>query len=354
MNTLIIGLLIYLVVFPIIFRLIGFMDSSIKKRRLQKQLMTKGASKANILKNAPEPSWPKWSGRLKFTRGDKRQFVLGKPKEGKQPKTLPLSRRQAYWGIRLLGLVFALLGGFLGLGKAFFVLLVVAFIFYWISIFYGYFSANGLMTAREQLIKKMFSVARAKLNQSSEYEANPQQVVRVVEWRDMIKPEKIEFDIPDTFGEEGIEGFMKLFNQNFGRETAFVAADNEETGDPGWDFDKGVATIKAVPPLPRLAKWDEHYVINEAVAWSFFPIALGVEHGVELPNPQTGEAENVLGFDLSGEQAKLGAKMGIKVAPTITTSPMVLVGGTTGGGKSLSVDTLVEVLDSEEQDLGQA
>ena len=60
-------------------------------------------------------------------------------------------------------------------------------------------------------------------------------------------------------------------------------------------------------------------------------------------NPETGEIENVLGFDLSGEQGKVAKKAGYKMSPKITTSPMVFIGGGTGGGKSLTTDTIVSV-----------
>jgi hypothetical protein len=215
-------------------------------------------------------------------------------------------------------------------------------------VIYGYKSADKLMKIREAVYTRMFSVARTKLGQNGEYEKNPQSVIRVTEWRDFIKPQKVEFDIPDSFGEEGAEGFMKQFNQLFGRETAWVPSDSEET--PGWDFDKGVLTIGAVPPLPREAPWDEHYVLADGVAWSFFPIGLGVEHGLELPNPKTGEIENVLGFDLSGEQGGIAKKFGLNMSQSITTSPMALIAGGTGGGKALSVDTMIRVLTAEEVD----
>lgn len=346
MNTTMLGVAagLYVILFPILFWGLGLADKQFKNWRLNKQLMSRGANKTQILKNAPAPAWPKWKERLKFTRGDKRQFVLPPKKKGEEPKSLPITRRQFYWLLRAAGLLVALIGGITGDISFMLTMLGVAALIYAASLVYGYISADKLMKTREQIIKKMFSVARAKLNQSAEYESNPGQVIRVIEWRDMVKPQKVEFDIPETFGEEGAEGFMKLFNQNFGKETAWVPSDNPETGDPGWDFEKGVLTINSVPPLPRQAPWDEHYVLADGVAWSFFPIGLGVENGLELPNPKTGEVENVLGFDLSGEQAKVAEKFGLKMSQAITTSPMVLVAGGTGGGKALSVDTMVRVV----------
>lgn len=346
MLPLIIALVSYIIIFPTLFWGLGFTDKQLKNHRLNKQLMKKGANKNQLFKNAPEPAWPKWKERLKFTRSDKRQFVLGAPKQGKEPKTLPITRRMGYWLIRAAGLAVVLIGGLLGS----YLTIAIALLFYFASIIYGYKSADKLLKTREAIYARMFSIARTKLGQNAEHENNPQAVIRVTEWRDFIKPQKVEFDIPDAFGDEGMEAFMKQFNQNFGRETAWVPADNEETGDPGWDFDKGVVTISAVPPLPRTAPWDEHYVLADGVAWSFFPIALGVEHGLELPNPKTGEVENVLGFDLSGEQSKVAEKFGLKMSQAITTSPMALIAGGTGGGKSLSLDTMIKVVSQEDLD----
>ena len=344
LTLLVVAAVFYIIGLPIIFRSFGLIDKQIKNKKLNKQLMGKGANKNTLMKGAPKPAWPKWRERLKFTRSDKRQFVLSSPKKGSEPKTFPITRRMAYWLIRAAGLVVALVGGLMGS----FGVIALSIAVFFAGIIYGYKSADKLMKIREAVFTRMFSVAKTKLGQSFEYEANPQAVIRVTEWRDFIKPQKVEFDIPDSFGEEGTEAFMKQFNQLFGRETAWVPADNEETGDPGWDFDKGVLTIGAVPPLPRQAPWDEHYVLADGVAWSFFPIGLGVEHGLELPNPKTGEVENVLGFDLSGEQGDVAKKFGLKVSQSITTSPMALIAGGTGGGKSLAVDTAIRTLSPDE------
>lgn len=335
--SLILATSLYLALLPLLFWALGLIDKQLKNRKLNKRLMSKSANKNQLMRDAPEPSWPKWRERLKFTRADKRQFVLGKPKQGKEPKTLPITRRMFYWLVRGAGLLVAIIGSLAGN----FSIAAISILFYFGGIIYGYKSADKLMKVREAIFARMFSVSKTKLGQSAEYEKNPQAVIRIIEWRDFIKPQKVELDIPDSFGEEGAEGFMKQFNQLFGRETAWVPFDNEETGESGWDFDKGVLTIFAVPPLPRTALWDEHYVLADGVAWSFFPIGLGVEHGLELPNPKTGEVENVLGFDLSGEQDKAASKFGLKMAQAITTSPMALIAGGTGGGKSMALDTPV-------------
>ena len=362
-TALIVAAAVYLIGFPLGYWAVGLIDRQYKNWSLNRAMQRRGANRAALQRNAPEPSAPRWNGRLRFARSDKRNYVIPaklgkdnkplKDKEGNesQPKPTPFSFRGIYWGLRGVGLAVALIGGAIGLfagAKPVVIALLIALGFYIASLVWGFVQADKIMKIREKKLKKMFAVARARLGQSAEFEANPSEVIRVLEWVDEVKPQKVEFDIPETFGEEGMEGFMKLFNQNFGTESAWVPSDDPETGKPGWDFDKGVLTVNAVPPLPTMAPWSEHYVLGEGVAWSFFPIGLGVENGLELPNPKTGEVENVLGFDLSGEQAGIAKQFGLKMSTAITTSPMALIAGGTGGGKALSSGVFVKVFSPED------
>ena len=340
MNIVIILALVYLIGMPILFRLIAFLHKKlITDRKIEKLGKNKSA-----LKKMPTPIWNTWKERLKLSFKDKRTVGKKQPKAGEEPNNGGLKHNQILFGIWALGLVITVIAGFTGK----LILIPIGFTIFFISMGFGIFSSKSVLEARKNVLSRMFDIARTKLGQSAEYESNPSEVIRVVEWNDYIKPNKVEFDVPTAFNAEGgEEAFMKQFNQIFGQETAWVPSDNKETGEPGWNYEKGIVTVHAVPPLPQMAPWDEHYVLADGVAWSFFPIALGVENGIELPNPETGKIENVIGFDLSGEQSKVGKKAGIKVSPTITTSPMVFVGGGTGGGKSLSSDTLIEVIVDE-------
>lgn len=333
--------LVYIIAMPVVLRLLALAH----KKLLIDRKAAKVKNNRQSLKNLPKPIWPRWSERLSFTFKDQRSVVLKKPKKGSngEPKTANIQNRQMFFLLWGVGLGLVVLGSFIGMWQ----LMVGGFLFFFVATTFGIKSANEIIVTRQSVYARMFSIARLKLGQSAEYEDSPQAVISVLEWTDYVKPAKVEFQVPDSFGAEGEEGFLRQYNQIFGTETTWVPSDDPETGAPGWNYSEGKLTIHAVPPLPQMAPWDEHYVLDDGVAWSFFPIALGVENGVELPNPKTGETENVLGFDLSGEQAKVGKKHDIKVSPTITTSPMVFVGGGTGGGKSLSVDTLVEVIRHE-------
>lgn len=339
MQTLIIAAIIYIIVLPIAFRLIGVADSKLKAKKLEKMSAKRG--RAGASKDQPTPAWPRWSERIRFTLKDKRQFVFKKPKKGEEPKDTKLQRRGFFWILYTSGLALALVGGLMSNWT----LILCSIPVFFIAIIYGVQSADELIKTREKVYKRMFAIAQTKLGQSGEYKDNPQAIIRIIDWADYVKPQKVEFDIPDTFGEDGAEGFLKQYNQIFGTETAWVPSDDPETHEPGWNFEKGIVTIHAVPPLPMRAMWDESYVLDESIAWSFFPLALGVENGVEKVNPKTGQKENILGFDLSGEQVKVSQKFGLKMASKITVSPMALIAGGTGGGKSLASKTRVKTID---------
>lgn len=292
--------------------------------------------------NTPEPPLRKWMERFKFTTKDQRPLTFGKG-EGGEPKVSFSQRRIIALSLYLIGLLLSILP--IVLSSMWPILLLISFSFFYTFFIFSVKSADKPVSTRNKVIERMFNIGKSKLQIPSDM--SPYSAVKVTEWKDVVKPNKAELFIPDEFGEEGSESFLKQFNQVFGRETAWVPdnvapTESNPDGQIGWDFDEQVVRLRAVPPLPRMAPWSEHYVLNENIAWSFFPIALGVEDGVELPNPETGKVENVLGFDLSGEQGK---KKGVTTSPTITTSPMVYIGGGTGGGKSLSEDTIITVLE---------
>lgn len=323
MTPTIISALVYLILLPIIFRSFAFIHRKIFiDRRMQKIGNNRAA-----LKSLPKPIWPKWKERISFTVKDKRII-----------KNLGVTRSQMFFGLFIIGFLISTLGMQFGYWKV----SIAANLIFFIALIFAIKSADPIIQTRHKIYKKMFEVGRSKLGLSSEFEDQPQAVIQVLEWVDYIKPQKVQFEVPTTFASEGEEGFLRQYNQVFGTETTWVPADDPETGKPGWNYEEGVATFYAVPPLPQRAEWSEHYLLSPGVAWSFFPIGLGVENGLELLNPNTGETENVLGFDLSGEQEKEARKHGLKMSNTITTSPQVFIGGGTGGGKALPINTLIK------------
>jgi len=337
-NTLVIIVAIgYIIVLPIIFRLIAFAQ---KKLIVDRKAASLGNNKA-ALKNIPRPVWPQWKERISFTFKDKRMFSTGKDNENPSGVT----RSQLFIILYLSGLVLSVGSVFFNLFPNF--LIPLGYALFFGGIVFAIKSADPVLKTRQSVMSKMFEIVRSKLGASIEYEQNPGAVIRIQKWKDYVVPEIVEIDVPTTFSAEGQEGFLKQYNQVFGVETTWVPLIDPDKKIYGWDYEKGIVTIYAVPPLPKIALWDESYVLSDDIAWSFFPIGLGVENGVEITNPKTGQVENVLGFDLSGEQEKLSKERGLKMHQKITTSPQVFIGGGTGGGKALPVDTLVEMADEE-------
>lgn len=329
-NMLIAVILGYFPGMFIVLRLLTYLQKKMwVERKAAKAPKTKAA-----LASIPKPLWQVWKPRIRFTLKDKRPMKIGK-KAGGPPN------RTVFFGLFLLGLGLSVAGAFTSM----FLLIGIGYFTFFVAIVFAVRAAKEVLETRANVVRKMFEIGSSKGLISSEYSDQPEAVIDVVEWNDYVKPQKVVYQVRTEFAAAGEEAFLMQFNQIFGNETAWVPSDDPETGAPGWNYDEGKATFHAVPPLPQMAPWDEHYVLSEGVAWSFFPLALGVENGIELPNPKTGEVENVLGFDLSGEQVKVGKKAGIKVSPSITTSPMALVGGGTGGGKSLASDTMVYVFE---------
>lgn len=210
-------------------------------------------------------------------------------------------------------------------------------------------TASPVVKTRKSVIDRMFIVAKNKLGVSADFESEPHKVINIVEWRDHVKPNKVVMSIPESFSESGEKGFLQQFNQIFGRETTWIPDDDFPNGKYGWDYDAGELTLMCVPPLPTLANWDPRYVLDPNVSWSFFPIGLSTMHGLEVPLPGSDDIERVVGFDVLGQQASMSAKEGgYPVSSKISASPMGLISGTTGGGKSLDVDTIILVKKQDE------
>lgn len=331
MTPIILAVVGYALVLPILLRLTCVAHSQVFiKRKIAKLPKTRQAQA-----NLPKPLWPKIKERVRFAMKDVRPFGLNK----KKPKESGMPIKTAVKIVWLLGFIATVAAVFMKIWP----LLGLAPIFFLASMTMCLVTASPVLKEREKMYRKMFEIGRANLGLSSDYAEQPQAVIQVLEWRSILAPSKVKFEVPTTFNADSEENFQRQFNQVFGTETTWVPFNDPEAGTPGWNYADGFVTLKETPPLPGMAPWNERYVLDPAIAWSFFPIGLGVENGVEMTNPETGELENVLGFDVSGIQVDLAKKMGIKIGGEITTSPMVLAAGGTGGGKALNVDTMIYV-----------
>lgn len=291
----------------------------------QQQVIDKKIAKKVNPKKIPEPLFPQWKERIKFTMKDSRPI---KGEAG--PKR------------SLLFILMWVAGLLLTVAAAFtetWILALVGVVLFFTAVGFASISAKPLIETRRNILNKMFEIATMKSLVDSSVDS-PSEVIQILKWENMIEPREVKFEIQSKFSDTGEEGFMVHFNQFFGTELTWVPSFDEETGATGWDYKESVLTIRTVPPLPTMAKWSERYVLDDGISWSFFPLGLGVEGGVEIPNPETGETENVLGFDVAGKQS--GMKK-YKCSKKIVTSPMALVAGATGGGKAEADNTLVTV-----------
>lgn len=194
---------------------------------------------------------------------------------------------------------------------------------------------------RDALYSRLYSLKRDRMglidkmkdgqeNYSSEFE--------ILEWEDdYVSPSKMKIYLPTRFDSLAETSFIEQLNLHFGGGSKW-APDRSNPEDAGWNYTAGHVTLMHMPPLPTKAMWDEHYLLNDKIAWSFFPLALGVENGVKLYNPETGQDEYVLGYDVAGAQSKM---KDVQVGAEVVQAPMVLIAGGTGGGKSLSSATRV-------------
>lgn len=205
--------------------------------------------------------------------------------------------------------------------------------------------------ARIKFYEKLLSYKSGKMKlvqkQNKDQATNYDEEFKIVEWEDNnIFPKKLIIYLPTSFSPLQTEGFLEEFQPLFGKGSNWVP-DRSDPADPGWNFDEGRVTLVHTPPLPTKAMWSEHYLLNDSIAWSFFPLGLGSENGVKLKN-ENGEEEFVIGFDLAGEQSKLGKKKGIQVGEEVIMAPQVLIAGGTGGGKALSSDTIIPTVKADE------
>ena len=216
-----------------------------------------------------------------------------------------------------------------------------AFILLIISPFAFFFINKKLvdaeLTEKDTLLTRMIDFKRAKMGliDSSSSALDYEKEFTILEWSDDKKPEKIRIELPVNFDPLNATRFLADFSVQFGRGRPFEI-DEEDKDFPGWSPEKGKATIKLQAPLPTMAKWSAHYLEDPTVQWSFFPLGLGSKGGVPIKNPETGEIEHVIGIDVDGTQRKYCEKNGIHVGSDIVASPMTLIAGVTGGGKSVA------------------
>lgn len=258
-------------------------------------------------------------------------------------KESPLKSKALTIKIAIFVIIFAI--SFANKVTGFLFALILPIFYYWFCVK----NSKQILEERNVMIENMltFKKSRMGLNNSKSDVNNYQEEFEILQWDEaLIAPQKIRLYVPITFDELNKEMFMENWSAAFGVGAAW-AIDVEDEEFPGWNTPKGYATIKQVEPLPQMAAWSEHYVINDKVAWSWFPLGIGVNNGILLENPQTGQMEHVIGIDVNGDQLKLAKKIGQIVGPEVVRSPQTLVCGATGGGKALCLEEMVSVIQED-------
>lgn len=327
-TLLIFGVVYGLVFTPLLFFLFIFFNNR-KVARYNSMLKAKDTPM--------QTKWSKMKPKLDFALKDKRPILLKKNEKvdfDEEPKKTLANRSFLYVSLIFLSLVSSPALMFLGF---YIPALIVPPILFYSGLLYGLNSPVKIMKQHDQMFEKMYKIVSSKIGVEDEYRNNPRAIISVTKWAvDFVTPIAIDIKVPANFSSGSQQPFMEQFNQIFGTNNAWVARSMKKD-EPGWDYEKGVVHLYAVPPLPTIAPWHERYVLDESIAWSYFPVGLGAENGVPLVNPETGKKENVLGFDVAGNQPGFGA------------SPMALVGGTTGSGKAIDLEEKITVLTKIEE-----
>lgn len=254
---------------------------------------------------------------------------------------------QTKQGGKLIVLPFVLFGAALTAIFAIFELYLPAVGMIIIYPFVGYIifitRAKNDLAELDKLFERMMVLKRSCMGLATAKEDEPtfDTEFEVLEWdKNGLFPKRLRIMLPVTFDSLRSEEFLTRFNLAFGGDHAW-APDIEDKDFPGWQFKKGVLTLKSDDPLPDKAMWSADWLNPEYCAWSFFPLAIGTQGGTMMPDPETGEEVHIIGTDFFGEQQKLAKRNEFWCSQEILASPQVLIAGATGGGKSLAVDTLI-------------
>lgn len=333
MQTLLIAFIAYVILFPLMIFIIArlhrlfFITLKVRRARKKKQKID--------YSELPKPLGPRMGKRVRFAIKDKRGFAL-RPK-----KPTKIQTRWIFFALYLAGLGFAITAVMRGS----FTLVLCSLGFGLIALGFALQSADKAIKKRNDITERIATMAGSHFKIKMKPEDPPTKIVKIDNWAEYTRPTNVRVFAGRAFEPNAQKSFMEEFNRTYGRIRSWVAdPDAPETDGTGWDHEAGIVYLKSKPPLPTNVGWHEDYVLNEGIAWSFFPLAIGLEDGVEMPNPETGETVNVLGFDVAGEQKSVGQKAGLKVSSKVSMTPQAFIGGSTGGGKAHPVDTEVVVL----------
>lgn len=336
MKPILIALLLYVVLMPLAIFVIAklhklfFITLKVRRARKRKQKID--------YSELPRPLGPRMLKRVRFAFSDKRGLAL-RPKKPTRFQT-----RWVFYVLYLSGLISSIIAvqlmsftwGLISAGFGF------------TALMFALQSADKAIKKRNEITDRIADMAGRHFKISRKPGEPSAKIAKVDEWAEYTRPAYVRIVASRAFEQGAQKSFMEEFNRTYGKIRSWVTdPDAAETMGTGWDHESGIVYLKSKPPLPKRADWHEDYVLNKGIAWSFFPLAIGLEDGVEMPNPETGENVNVLGFDFAGNQADVGKEAGLAVSKKIQTTPQVFIGGSTGGGKAHPLDTEVVVFNGE-------
>lgn len=318
-------LLLYIVIPPGILLL-----AKIGKNYIKRMLFGRRLSKSALRAQAEKEGFNrKLSKRVQFTLRD--------------PRNKPIPFRLVFLLIYFAGAGVSVAGGFTE--NAGFLALAIPISYF--SMFFAYISANGVVSERDVVSKRMLELKGSKMrfvDREKGAITRPESEFRILEWdEDLTSPKKMHIYMPTDFDILEVDRFLESFNLIFGSNGQWIA-DTDDKDYGGFDFNAGVAAIKVSGRLPQIAMWHERYLSSKDIHWSYFPLALGSENGVPVYNEELDKVEHVLGFAVNSGQEKLSKSNNVAIGPEITAAPQILIAGGTGGGKALSSDTKVKIL----------
>lgn len=310
MGLAILFLIIYFI-FPMgIFKLLNMIKDYLKSYFFGRKRSTSAVRAQEVKESLSQ----KMTKRIKFTLSD--------------PRKNPLPNKKIFISIYLLGVALSIAGGFLGNWS----ILIASIIISYGAILFSVFTANKIVKEREKVMKRMLEVKGSKMryaNKEKGYIPTPASEFRILQWdEDLITPIKMHIYLPTDFDQLSKDSFLESFNLIFGSNGQWIE-DKEDEEYQGFNYVKGVASIRTTKKLPQRADWHERYLNKKDVHWSFFPLALGAENGVPVYNEELDIVEHVLGFAVNGGQEKLSKKNGVVLGSEVTSSPQVLIAGGT-------------------------
>ena len=339
-------LFLYLLLTPVTSFALKRFDRRREAKLLEKN---KGQGKAARMQNAYNPIYPRWKKHIKYANRDSRHVAIALPKipgvkqkggaegekeGGSNPSTFELPKVKRWmvtWGIYLVGAICWLAAP---LTKQYLTLIPAGFAFWVLYIVISLISPKRLLKARAEVENKLATFGKTLLKAEDETDC-----YTVYQWDEetMLEPVTLTYKVPLTFPPAGgpEQALLKCLTA-FVTDSRTYVLDTTE-GKTGLNLHKGTLDIRAKPPMPTVAIFKPHFILDECVEPGLFATGFGDSGGMLMPKePGSEEMVTVMYCNLSGKGVPHAEKYGKDLdSPP---GPMVMVVGPTGSGKAESLD----------------